>query len=58
MLDSADILQECSFMNVSVINGQGEVDDIKISKGKHFIIPYGYGGVNFGGKMELIISYI
>lgn len=45
-------------MNVSFINGQGEVDDIKISKGKHFIIPYGYGGVSFRGKMELIISYI
>lgn len=45
-------------MNVSVINGQGAVDGINISKGEHFIIPYGYGKVNFGGKMELIISYV
>lgn len=50
--------QKHNFMNVSVVEGEGTVDGQKIKKGSHFIIPCGYGEVEFLGNMELIISYI
>lgn len=50
--------QDKDFMNISVINGKGEIDNSVISKGDHFILPYGYGGFVLRGNMELIISYI
>lgn len=50
--------QKCNFMNVSVIAGEGTVDNIPVKKGSNFIIPYGYGSAEFIGKMTLIISYI
>lgn len=49
-----EILQEYSFMNVSVIEGSGIVDGIEIKKGAHFILPHNYGIVKFEGKWELI----
>jgi mannose-6-phosphate isomerase class I len=55
---SASIPQPHSFMNVSVIEGAGSVDNIPIEKGSHFIIPYNYGSADFKGNLELITSYI
>lgn len=54
----AKICQEYSFMNVSVIDGEGTVDGKRIKKGSHFILPYGYGTAVFEGNMELIVSYV
>jgi len=50
--------QDKDFMNVSVIDGEGEIDNIKIAKGDHFIIPFGYGQFSLTGKMSLIRSFI
>lgn len=55
---SAKINQNYAFMNVSVVDGEGTVDGHKIKKGSHFIIPCGYGEVEFCGNPELIISYM
>lgn len=53
-----DFNQDKDFMNVSIIRGSGEIDGIKLSKGDHFILPFGYGRFILKGDMELIISYI
>lgn len=49
--------QDKDFMNISVIEGEGVIDDTKISKGDHFVLPYAYGQFRLEGKMSLIISY-
>lgn len=50
--------QSAPFMNVSVIEGKGEIDGTPISKGDHFILPYQYETAEILGEMSLIISYI
>ncbi len=50
--------QEHPFLNVSVISGSGQIDGTLLSKGDHFILPYGYGSYQLKGEMELIVSYI
>ena len=54
----AELEAKRSFMNVSVIDGEGEIDGIRIKKGTHFIIPSDYGIMQLSGRIELIISYI
>ncbi|MGB4659179.1 MAG: type I phosphomannose isomerase catalytic subunit [Mobilitalea sp.] len=46
------------FLNVSVIDGSGEIDGNLISKGDHFIIPSEYGNYTLKGNMELIVSHL
>ena len=53
-----DFTQDKPFLNVSVIEGQGEIDGRKIKKGSHFILPYGYGKYQLKGTMDLIVSHI
>ncbi len=53
----AELHQPYNFMNVSVIDGEGAVDGVNIKKGSHFILPSGYGKVQFTGKLSMIISY-
>ncbi|HHX11408.1 MAG TPA: mannose-6-phosphate isomerase, class I [Clostridiales bacterium] len=53
-----DFTQDKPFLNVSVIEGQGEIDGRPIKKGSHFILPYGYGDYHLKGTMDLIISHI
>ncbi len=56
--DSAVINNPYSFMNVSIIDGEGEADGIKIKKGTHFIIPNGYEKVELMGALSVIVSYV
>lgn len=53
-----EFVQDHKFLNVSVINGSGAVDEYKLQKGDHFIIPSDYGTYRLKGDMELIISHI
>jgi len=46
-----------SFMNVSVIEGSGQVNGQVIEKGTHFILPCGIGTVEFCGEMKAIVSW-
>lgn len=46
------------FVNVSVIDGEGSIDGKWINKGKHFIIPSGYGRCILEGELSLIISTV
>ncbi|MGN0395841.1 MAG: mannose-6-phosphate isomerase, class I [Coprococcus sp.] len=52
----AELVQNRDFMLVSVVEGSGTIDGISISKGSHFIIPYGYNKAKLEGNMELICS--
>lgn len=53
-----ECLQDKAFMNISVINGCGEIDNTDIKKGDNFILTAGYGTFRLIGNMELIISYL
>jgi mannose-6-phosphate isomerase class I len=53
-----DFVQEFSFLNISVIDGSGEIDGRPLKKGDHFILPYGYGTYHLKGCMELIESHV
>lgn len=44
------------FMILSVVEGFGEINNILIRKGDHFILPSDYGAVTLAGKMKLIAS--
>ena len=46
------------FVNVTVIEGEGEINGIHIEKGQSFIIPSGYGECRFDGTMSLICSFV
>ncbi len=46
------------FTILSVIEGEGFLDGIKIIKGDHFILPAGYGDYCLEGHMRLITSHI
>ena len=53
-----ELNQDKAFLNVSVISGSGEIDGTPISKGDHFILPFGYGMFCVKGDLELIVSHI
>lgn len=55
---NAVINQQYKFMNISVIKGVGTIDTISLKKGNHFIVPYGYGEMEFSGDLDLIVSYM
>jgi mannose-6-phosphate isomerase/beta-glucosidase len=46
------------FTILSVIDGEGKIDGIKITKGDHFILPAAYGEYTVEGKIQLITSHI
>lgn len=54
---TAELEQGHDFMNVSVIDGKGEIDGTPIAKGTHFILPSGYGTAKISGDLSLILSY-
>lgn len=48
--------QDSSFLNASVIEGNGTIDGNSIQKGDHFIIPAGYGEYVLEGDLSIILS--
>lgn len=50
--------QEHSFMLMSVLEGEGSINNQPIRKGDHFILPDGYGEVELQGTMTLIASTV
>lgn len=53
-----EFIQEYPFLNVSVIDGCGSIDQHPLKKGDHFILPFDYGAYLLKGTMELIVSHI
>ncbi len=54
----ANVTEDQHFMLVSVVDGDGYVDDYKISKGSHFIICKDQDEVTFKGDMSIVISTV
>lgn len=50
------MVQEYSFMNMSVIDGEGQINGKSIKKGDHFVLPYDFGEIKLKGNMQLIAS--
>lgn len=50
--------QKEPFTILSVIDGEGFIDGITITKGDHFILPAGYGNYCLEGNIQLITSHI
>lgn len=48
--------QKYPFLAVSVLEGEGYVDEYPVKKGDHFIIPSGYGAFCLKGDMMLMAS--
>ncbi len=46
------------FTILSVIEGAGLIDGVKIIKGDHFILPAGYSEYYLEGNLQLIVSHI
>jgi len=46
------------FVNVSILNGSGTMDDMPVKKGDHLLICADYGKMTLMGRMELIWSYV
>lgn len=53
-----EFTQKHKFLNMSVINGEGMIDDFAIRKGDHFILPSQYGRYLLKGELEIIIAHI
>jgi len=54
----AKIEQSYPFLIVSVLEGEGSLNGIKIKSGSHFIVPCGYGEMCFVGKMLVMMSTV
>lgn len=54
----ASFEQDHPFMIISVVEGNGLIDEHPIKKGDHFILPNGYGEVKLQGEMVIIVSSI
>lgn len=48
--------EETPFALVSVLSGEGRMNEVAVKKGCHFIIPAGFGAYTIEGRLELIKS--
>ena len=49
---------EDPYVNMSVVEGSGKINDVSIKKGDHFIIPSSYGEYVLEGNMTIIRSFV
>lgn len=50
--------KEAPFVLISVLDGEGSINNNNIKKGTHFIVTSAVKEMNFEGNMELMISFI
>lgn len=55
---TASFEQTHPFLNMSVLDGEGDINGQKIKKGDHFILPAGFGEVKISGRIEIIASAV
>ena len=48
--------KDAFFYTVTCVEGSGEADGTPVCAGSNFIVPNGYGTVNFTGSMTLVVS--
>lgn len=56
VVDFCIVEQRYPFLLVSVVEGWGFLNSIKVKQGTHLILPYKYGKINFEGNMKIIAS--
>ncbi len=54
----ADFKWDHPFVNVSILEGCGKLDDMTVSKGDHLLISANYGDMSIEGNLELIYSHL
>lgn len=54
----AKMEQAYPFLIVSVLEGEGSLNGVRIKNGSHFIVPNGYGEMCFVGKMLVMMSTV
>lgn len=47
---------DAPFVDVSIVDGEGELNGVKVRKGDHFILTAGFGQQNWSGKLLAIAS--
>ena len=55
---SYSLEQKYPFLNVSVLDGNGQIDGHPLNKGDHLILPAEYGTAKLQGEMEWIASTV
>lgn len=53
-----ELNQDKSFMIISVIDGEGKLDECQLKKGDNLILPYSYGIAKIEGNMNIVTAYI
>ncbi|MFA9377953.1 MAG: mannose-6-phosphate isomerase, class I [Lachnotalea sp.] len=53
---SEEFVQDKPFLIMSVVEGEGKINNQLIKKGEHFILPNGYGSYTLEGDMLIIAS--
>lgn len=54
----AQVEQCYPFLNLSVVEGSGQIDGRSLKKGDHLIVPNRYGSIELEGTMEIIASTV
>lgn len=54
----AQVEQSYPFLNLSVVEGSGQIDGHNLKKGDHLIVPNRYGRIVLEGTMEIIASTV
>lgn len=54
----AQVEQSYPFLNLSVVEGSGQIDGQSLKKGDHLIVPNRYGSIELEGNMEIIASTV
>lgn len=52
------IQNEHPFLIISIVNGEGKLDDTPVKKGDHLILPYAYGDYTLIGNLSLLCSSV
>lgn len=55
---SAEFTFTAPFVNVSILSGEGKLDDMEVKKGDHLLLTADYGKLNVEGDLELIYSHL
>lgn len=55
---SLRLKQPFPFLNMSVVDGFGEINEHPISKGDHFIVPCDFGNISLTGNLKLVASTV
>ena len=51
-------IQDKPFTIISIVEGEGMIDDTRIKKGDHFILPFEYGEYKMSGNLHFISSHV